>query len=478
MLPEGQAVRVVPCLGVVALCLGLVGCSTFGKKSAGAPTPATRKGSDSAPAPDRSAAADRSPPPPGVNGILAGQVIDSYNRRPSGATFIQVTEPAESGLAPAAPIEVAADNQGYFTIQGLKTGRHYQLTARTRNGDQLLAGTTWATPPDPKILIRISEDFANSATPALPGAPVYPAPKPVVGIQAPVPATPSPTGAGTDRGWSPARSPGASPPPSRPAAELGPPIGSGTPQNPTPPIPVTISHPDRVVDQNSTLASRDRMPVTVPNQVGPEVPRGAIPPGPSAIPVGTDAAIARDNRTSIVGPIPNPIAPALDPAPGSTGPARVPSCVLTGQRLYNFALNDLNSQPWEYRRDHRGRLTLIDFWGTWCVHCLHTIPHLNILQQRYGGSGLEIIGIAYEDGTPNEQVQKVNRVRTWKEINYRLLLGAERDVCPVRTQFGVVNYPTLVLLDESGRIVWRAEGLDGKQLRELESIIRQRLAGR
>ncbi len=152
----------------------------------------------------------------------------------------------------------------------------------------------------------------------------------------------------------------------------------------------------------------------------------------------------------------------------------MPSCVLMGQTLHNFALNDVNGQPWEFRQ-RRGRLVLLDFWGSWCLPCQHAIPHLKDLTLRYEPYGLEVIGIAYEEGTTAEQVQKVNRVRNRLGINYRLLMGSDRSQCPVRTQFQVRSWPTLVLVDEQSRIIWRSEGLDQEHLKELEIIIRQRL---
>jgi thiol-disulfide isomerase/thioredoxin len=191
--------------------------------------------------------------------------------------------------------------------------------------------------------------------------------------------------------------------------------------------------------------------------------------------------IAQDSlarNTPPVADIPNPAAGG--PAGGlvSGPPTGAPFCSLVGQTLYNFSLYDLSGRPWDYRRDHRGRLTLIDFWGSWCVPCLHAVPHLKDLQQRYGPYGLEVIGIAYEEGNPLEQTQKVNRVRQRLEINYRLLLGGDKTQCPVRSQFGVSGFPTLVLLDEGGRIVWRSTGLDATQVRDLDIIIRQRLGAR
>ena len=48
------------------------------------------------------------------------------------------------------------------------------------------------------------------------------------------------------------------------------------------------------------------------------------------------------------------------------------------------------------------------------------------LDERYRVAGLEVVGIAYEEGTPMDQAQKVNRVRQRLQINYRLLLGSDR----------------------------------------------------
>jgi thiol-disulfide isomerase/thioredoxin len=169
---------------------------------------------------------------------------------------------------------------------------------------------------------------------------------------------------------------------------------------------------------------------------------------------------------------------ALDPpwaAPPMAEPAaRVPSCVLTGKQLHNFALYDLHGRPWEYR-NHRGRLVLLVFWETTCLPCRAAVPYLKIFQDRYGPNGLEIIAIAYEEGSLQEQIRKVQSLRDRLEIPYRLLLGGEVSSCPVRTQFAVNAFPTVVLLDEHDRILWQQQGLDASKLHELEMRIRVKL---
>ncbi|MGH7536625.1 MAG: TlpA disulfide reductase family protein, partial [Gemmatimonadales bacterium] len=44
----------------------------------------------------------------------------------------------------------------------------------------------------------------------------------------------------------------------------------------------------------------------------------------------------------------------------------------------------------------RGKVVLVDVFGTWCPTCHDAAPHLVRLHRRYHGRGLEIVGLAYE----------------------------------------------------------------------------------
>jgi thiol-disulfide isomerase/thioredoxin len=157
--------------------------------------------------------------------------------------------------------------------------------------------------------------------------------------------------------------------------------------------------------------------------------------------------------------------------------ARVPSCsFLTASQLDNFALYDLTGLPWEFK-NHKGRLVLIDFWGTWCTYCIKGIPHLKTLHESYSEYGLEIVGIAYEQPAPaGDQARLVQEKRDQLKIPYRLLLGSNLYTCPVKTQFKVSAFPTMFLLDENNRIIWSKDhALSTAERKELEQIIRQEL---
>src|SRR5205807_8743384 len=105
-----------------------------------------------------------------VKGLLAGQVLDKFDRPVSKAS-IQLIEVRQGGQ-PAAPVEMWSDPKGYFIIPGLDPSASYQLIARVKDGEQLMAGTLYARPPDPRLVIRISEDYANPSTPAPTNPPV------------------------------------------------------------------------------------------------------------------------------------------------------------------------------------------------------------------------------------------------------------------------------------------------------------------
>ena len=49
------------------------------------------------------------------------------------------------------------------------------------------------------------------------------------------------------------------------------------------------------------------------------------------------------------------------------------------------------------------------------------------------------------------------------------------DHCPIAKRLEVNRFPTLILLDETGKIIWRGEGLDSRQANALAWKIYQKL---
>jgi thiol-disulfide isomerase/thioredoxin len=151
--------------------------------------------------------------------------------------------------------------------------------------------------------------------------------------------------------------------------------------------------------------------------------------------------------------------------------------MLTAGQIDNFALQQVNGQAWELKRDRKGRLILLDFWHTRCPPCLAAIGHLNELEQAYRARGLEVIGVACETGPFDQRVQRITSIRSRYDIRYRLLLAGDQGIkpCPLCTQMGVAAYPTLKLINERGEVLWESQGLAERNLYDLKREIERRL---
>lgn len=443
---------------LLSVCLCLAGCSLFGKKSG---TPAAKAPSDPPP-PQLNSTPDRTPATTvSNNGVLAGQIVDSYNHRPSNM-FIRVVDLEDLREPRPAPIEVQANEQGYFTISGLRPGAQYQLIARGQEGQRTLAGNLIAKPPNPRLTIWVGEDPTPdpgppAAQPATPGRVADTGTTPAAALGAPI------------KGSAAGQAPADPRPADSPAA-----TGSNPAPPPAGPVPVSPD-PTRTANDDSVKDGFQRVQpapaASIPGQPGTKLPP---PPGAPGV----------TEPSPPTNPAPRPQSPPQGPVsreqPEKTP---VPSCQLVGRRLINLALYEENGKVWEYRKNRAGqgrvgRLVLLDFMFTSCGACRKATPKLVDLDKNYRQWGLEVVAIANESGSIEEQVKQIHGMRARYQMWYPVLL-ASGPRCPVLTQFDIQAYPTVILLDENGDIVYRSRnGVDDREYRELAFEIDRRLISR
>jgi thiol-disulfide isomerase/thioredoxin len=115
--------------------------------------------------------------------------------------------------------------------------------------------------------------------------------------------------------------------------------------------------------------------------------------------------------------------------------------------------------------DFKGKVVILDFWASWCGPCKAEIPDFIALQREYGGSGLQIVGVALDDEAP------VRAYATNAGMNYPILFGDDR----VSAAFGgIPAIPTTFVIDGSGRIIAKYVGFRDKSI--FEAHIRKLLA--
>ena len=64
-----------------------------------------------------------------------------------------------------------------------------------------------------------------------------------------------------------------------------------------------------------------------------------------------------------------------------------------GQTAPALTVEELNGQPFDLAGE-RGKVTIVNFWATWCEPCRKEIPALEAIYRRYHDQGLEVIGMS------------------------------------------------------------------------------------
>ena len=54
--------------------------------------------------------------------------------------------------------------------------------------------------------------------------------------------------------------------------------------------------------------------------------------------------------------------------------------------------------------DLRGKVVVVDFWGTFCAPCLKQVPQLVALNKKYKDKGLEIVGLSMDDKQTDQKL--------------------------------------------------------------------------
>ena len=102
--------------------------------------------------------------------------------------------------------------------------------------------------------------------------------------------------------------------------------------------------------------------------------------------------------------------------------------------------------------DYAGKITLVNFWATWCAPCRAEMPMLSELQTEFGGDAFEVVTIATGRNNP------AGIVKFFKETNIDNLPRHQDPRQKLAAEMGVFGLPITVLLDESGQEVARLRG--------------------
>ncbi|MCA9035441.1 MAG: TlpA family protein disulfide reductase [Planctomycetaceae bacterium] len=139
---------------------------------------------------------------------------------------------------------------------------------------------------------------------------------------------------------------------------------------------------------------------------------------------------------------------------------------------FDFTLKDVSTLKPLALDDFKGKVCIVDIWGTWCGPCRKEIPSFVRLQDKFGEAGFQMIGLNQENsGDEATNMVTVREVISSDGINYPCALIDSKTLKQVPDFQG---YPTTLFIDTQGRVRLKLVGLH--QFEFLESAVELLLA--
>jgi thiol-disulfide isomerase/thioredoxin len=118
----------------------------------------------------------------------------------------------------------------------------------------------------------------------------------------------------------------------------------------------------------------------------------------------------------------------------------------------------------------RGKVVLLDFWTYGCINCMHIIPDLKKLEQKYPNE-LVVIGVHSAKFDNEKDTENIRRIILRYEIEHPIVNDADFKIW---RSYAVDAWPTRYLIDPAGYIIGRLSGEGGYEA--LDQIIGQTIA--
>ncbi|MGE5293310.1 MAG: redoxin domain-containing protein, partial [Solirubrobacterales bacterium] len=110
----------------------------------------------------------------------------------------------------------------------------------------------------------------------------------------------------------------------------------------------------------------------------------------------------------------------------------------------------------------KGKVVLLDFWGTWCGPCRRALPGLAELHRKYAGDGLVIVAVHDASRTGASLLEKNRDVLDLSNVPFRVAVDSPLEGAVVSDTaigtgrtiavYGIHGFPTSLIINKDGRV--------------------------
>ncbi len=120
---------------------------------------------------------------------------------------------------------------------------------------------------------------------------------------------------------------------------------------------------------------------------------------------------------------------------------------------------------------YKGKVVVLNFWGTWCEPCKEEMPSLNKLYLEHRDKGFAVLAISLD---PSEQ--NVKSFIAEKGYSFPVLLDKNKEV--YFDKYGLFGLPISIIIDRNGAIVQKVIGETAWDSAQMEEKIQKLLGGK
>ncbi len=111
----------------------------------------------------------------------------------------------------------------------------------------------------------------------------------------------------------------------------------------------------------------------------------------------------------------------------------------------------------------KGHVIVLDFWTYCCINCMHTLPVLAELEEKYKDMPVVFIGVHSAKFFNEQDMKNVEQAVARYEISHPVLVDKKMTVW---NKFGISGWPTIAIIDPNGILVYRQSGEGQKEMVE------------
>ncbi len=121
----------------------------------------------------------------------------------------------------------------------------------------------------------------------------------------------------------------------------------------------------------------------------------------------------------------------------------------------------LNTEKPLTLKELRGQVVLIDFWTYCCVNCMHVLPDLKYLEEKYREKPFVVVGVHSGKFDEEHDAANIRMAILRHNVEHPVVIDSGKRIWKA---YGVRAWPTMVVIDPVGKIAGAVAGEGNRQI--------------